>query len=72
MMKRVRGAAVSGEIRVREEGNKRGEAPQIQRTPPVGNVAATYRAVSCCSRCGAAANKRTAQLSSDIGTLCLM
>lgn len=40
MMKRPRGAAVSGEIRVREEenfeGNKRREALQIQRTPLVG------------------------------------
>lgn len=40
MMKRPRGAAVSGEIRVREEekfeGNKRWKASQIQRTPLVG------------------------------------
>lgn len=48
-MKRPRGAAVSGEIMVREEehfeGNKRGEASQIQRTPLVG--ARLYHIARC-------------------------
>lgn len=47
MMKRAKGAPVSGEIRVREEekfeGNKSGEASQIQRPPLVGSVAALCR-----------------------------
>lgn len=74
MMKRPKGAAVSGEIRVREEekseGNKRGEASKTQRTSLVESTPASHRSVPCCNQFRAAANKPTARLSSDIGTLC--